>query len=86
MKTPRPLAVLTVVNVVLLVVVLVRLSPPARARGDEAVLRGRALEIVDEQGRVRASIKVQPAGQTPEGKPYAETAILRLIDPNGRPG
>jgi hypothetical protein len=48
------------------------------------VLRGHALEIVDERGRVRASIQVQPSG-TVDGKPYPETVILRLIDPNGRP-
>jgi hypothetical protein len=48
------------------------------------VLRGRALEIVDERGRVRASIKVQPGGTT-GGRPYPETVILRLIDPAGRP-
>ena len=42
------------------------------------------LEIVDDQGRVRASVKVQPGG-TANGQPYPETVILRLIDPNGRP-
>jgi hypothetical protein len=47
---------------------------------------GRALEIVDDQGRVRASIKVQPAETCkPTGKKYPETVILRLIDPDGRP-
>jgi hypothetical protein len=53
------------------------------------VLRGRALEIVDDQGRVRASITVLPAHQTvkmPDGKTgFPETVILRLIDPKGRP-
>ena len=48
------------------------------------MLRGRALEIVDDQGRVRASIKIQPGG-TANGQAYPETVILRLIDPNGRP-
>jgi hypothetical protein len=53
------------------------------------VLRGRSLEIVDDQGRVRASIKVHPADKTfkmPDGKTgYPETVMFRLIDPNGRP-
>ncbi len=49
---------------------------------DGSVLRGRALEIIDEQGRTRASIDLHPADQTGA---YPETAILRLIDRNGRP-
>ena len=48
------------------------------------MLRGRALEFVDDRGRVRASLKVQPGG-TANGQPYPETVILRLIDPDGRP-
>jgi len=84
MKVQRLLATLTVVNLVLLVFLVAGVSRP-QARGDELVLRGRALEILDERGRVRASIKIQPAGRTPDGKPYPDTAILRLIDPNGRP-
>lgn len=77
------LVALTVVNLGLLVLLLAQVRPP-EASGVAPVLRGRTLEIVDEQGRVRASIKVQPAG-THEGKPYPETVILRLIDANGRP-
>jgi hypothetical protein len=51
------------------------------------VLRGRGLEIVDQQGRVRASIQVLPAdpGGATSRVPYPETVILRLIDPYGRP-
>jgi len=50
------------------------------------VLRGRALEIVDERRAVRAGIQVLPAAVSKaDGKAYAETVILRLIDPNGRP-
>jgi hypothetical protein len=50
------------------------------------VLRGRALEIVDDQGRVRASIKLHPAETfKPTGRKYPETVMLRLIDPQGRP-
>ncbi|HEU4385862.1 MAG TPA: hypothetical protein VFR85_20425 [Anaeromyxobacteraceae bacterium] len=84
MKVHRLLAVLSVANLVLLVVLLAGVVP-AQARGDAVVLRGRGLEIVDEQGRVRASIKVHPAGRTPGGEPYPETSILRLIDAHGRP-
>jgi hypothetical protein len=52
-----------------------------------AVLRGRALEIVDARGKVRASIAVLP--EDPKviwnGKPYPETVLLRLMSPEGRP-
>jgi hypothetical protein len=46
------------------------------------------LEIVDDLGRVRASIKVQPPDPTfkmPNGRTIPDNVILRLIDPNGRP-
>jgi hypothetical protein len=83
MKVPRLVTALTVVNVLLLAFQLSRLST-AQARGDDT-LRGRALEIVDEQGRVRASIKVHPASRAPDGRALPDTVMLRLIDPNGRP-
>jgi hypothetical protein len=83
MKMPRLFVALTVLNLALLVVLLAQLRPP-EATGADAVLRGRALEIVDEQGRVRASIQLHRAG-TVDGKPYPETVMLRLIDPHGRP-
>jgi hypothetical protein len=87
MKIQRALIALTVVNLGLLVLLLAQLRS-VEADGVAPVLRGRALEIVDDQGRVRASIKVQPpdpAVTMPDGKTYPETVILRLIDRNGRP-
>jgi hypothetical protein len=78
----RLLIILTVVNLVLLVFLLAQV-PPTAGR-DASVLRGRALEITDEQGRVRASIVVHPA-EPSAATPYPETVMLRLIDPNGRP-
>jgi hypothetical protein len=77
---------LTAVNLVLLIFLLISRTEPALATSQGSVLRGRALEIVDEQGRVRASIKVQAAETfKPTGRKYPETVMLRLIDPNGRP-
>ena len=88
MKTQRFVIVFTVINLVILIFNLSHLRP-ATAEGVAPVLRGRALEIVDDQGRVRASIKLHPADQTfkmPDGKiGYPETVMFRLIDPNGRP-
>src|SRR5262249_61578090 len=74
-------------------VLLVFLLTPARlqigAQGirlwtniDGSVLRGRALEISDEQGRTRAAINLHAADAT-QSSP--DTVILRLVDPNGRP-
>jgi hypothetical protein len=84
MKLQRMLIVLTVVNLVLVVMTLSSLRPVA-AQGSSSVLRGRALEIVDDQGRVRASISVMPASRQPNGEPYPETVLLRLITERGRP-
>ena len=61
MTAHRSLIVLTVVNLAVLVFTLAGLRP-AGAQGAAPVLRGRGLEIVDDQGRVRASITVMPAG------------------------
>jgi hypothetical protein len=40
---------------------------------------------VDDEGRRRATITVQPGGTLPNGQPYPGTVMLRLIDANGRP-
>jgi hypothetical protein len=79
-----PLA-LTVVNLALLLVTLAQQARPAVAQGEALVLRGRALEIIDGSGRVRASISVLPAGKSPNGVDYQESVLLRLITERGRP-
>lgn len=88
METRRLLIVLTVVNAGLLGYQLVRPHSGVAASVDvPAVLRGRALEIVDDRGRVRASLSVLP--EDPKviwnGEPYPETVLLRLMSPEGRP-
>ena len=85
MKTPRSLIALTSVNLVILVLTFAQQLRPAFAQGELAVLRGRALEIVDSQGRVRASIDVLPSSKAPNGEDQAETVLLRLITERGRP-
>jgi hypothetical protein len=86
MKTQRFLFALTMINLGLVISVLLSQSKPALATTGAPVLRGQRLEIVDERGRVRASIKVEPATTfQPTGRKYPETVMLRLIDPNGRP-
>jgi hypothetical protein len=85
MTKDRFLAGLTAVNLALLLFTLAQQVRPASAQGADAVLRGRALEIVDDHGRVRASLGVLPAGKSPNGDAYAETVLLRLITERGRP-
>jgi len=84
MRIERLLVVLTLVNLALLACTLAR-THPAAAEGVPQVLRGRALEIVDDQGRVRASLNVLPAKTQPNGEAYAEMVLLRLITERGRP-
>src|SRR5262245_45793391 len=86
MTTRRLSIVICGVNLGLLAVLLVSQVGPALARDAAPVLRGSALEIVDDDGRVRAAIKVQPAGTVEQtGEHYPETVIIRLMDADGRP-
>ena len=57
MRTPGSLMVLTGLNAILLVVLVVQQLRPAFAESQAPVLRGSGLQIVDSQGRVRASIR-----------------------------
>lgn len=83
MKTQRFVIALTLFNLVLLTVLVVQ-NLSAETQNISPVLRGRSLEIVDEQGRVRALLAVQPPA-TVDGKAYPETVLLRLIDPTSGP-
>jgi hypothetical protein len=87
MRWQRLAVALIAINVVLVVVVLSQFRPVAAKETD--VLRGRALELVDDHGRVRAEIKVLPAEpnlRMPDGSVgYPETVQLRLIDSEGGP-
>ena len=88
MKSQRLLGLLTVLNLVLVLLALRPWSLVGSPAG-APVLRGRALEIVDDRGRVRASITVLPADpdvKMPDGTTgYPETVLLRLINSRGRP-
>jgi hypothetical protein len=89
MKTRRLLIGLTLLNVVLLAFSLVQSGTMVMAQSAAPVLRGRALEIVDDGGHVRASIAILPADpnvKMPDGTTgYPETVLLRLINSKGRP-
>jgi hypothetical protein len=92
MNHHRSLTVLTVLNLLLLTSFLLNQIRSVEA-GSPAVLRGRGLEILDAQGKVRASIQIVPPGPARradgsvvnDGKTYPETVLLRLIRPDGRP-
>ncbi len=88
MRIQRLATVLAVINFMLLLFLLAQTMRPAVAQtvgGDVApVLRGRALEIVDERGRIRAMIAVLPPTRV-DGRDYPETVLLRLTDPKSGP-
>ena len=86
MKAHGFLAAITVLNAAFAVVSI------SQAQGTSAavdVVRARMLEIVDAQGRVRASIQVHPANprvRMPDGSAQEESVVLRLINGDGKPG
>jgi hypothetical protein len=63
---------LTTVNLALLVGIMAQ-AGPTNAQTVEPILRARALELVDEQGRSRASIRIESGGE----------AVFRLMDQKG---
>jgi hypothetical protein len=93
MKIQRVLTVLTLVNLGIMIFLSLNHPRTVEAEGPATVLRGRGLEIVDAQGKVRASIQIVPAGPATkadgsvatDGKIYPEAVLFRLIRPDGRP-
>jgi hypothetical protein len=83
MKTQRLAMGLTVVNLVLLLFLLAQVNR-ASAQDIAPVLRGRALQIVDAQGRVRAEIIVHGPEKV-GSKVYPETVLFRMADPRSGP-
>ncbi len=88
MKMQRLLILLTLMNLAMLIVATFTVGGFRHAAAQDVapVLRGRGLEIVDDRGRIRASISVLPAGTSERGDRYQETVLLRLITERGRPG
>ena len=80
MKLQRLLIALSIFNLGLLVFLLAQIEVrflgfrfllrSAEVNAAGSVLRGRALEITDEEGRVRASIQLHPASVLPDGTTY----------------
>lgn len=88
MKNQRLQIVLTVVNSLILLFILLFFTTALKP-DVVPVVRGHAFELIDEQGKVRAEIKVLPAEPTfkmPDGSlGYPETVLFRLIDSKGGP-
>jgi hypothetical protein len=94
-KIQRLLIALTVFNLGLLVFLLAQIEVrflgfrfllrSVEVNSVGSVLRGRALEITDDEGRIRASIKMCPPSVLPDGTTYPETVLLRLINSQGAP-
>ena len=88
MTSQRLAVALTALNFVVLLGAMAQ-DRVAHAKSPLGVLRGRALELVDDEGRVRAEIRILPADPTvkmPDGsRGIPETVQLRLIDSKGSP-
>jgi len=85
--TQRIAVGLSVLNLVLFVMLAAQMRP-VEAQSAPGVLRGTGLEIVDGQGRARATISIlagNPAVATTDGGPLPETVVFRLIDPKYGP-
>jgi hypothetical protein len=82
MRTQKLALIVTLMNLALLAFLFAR-GHRVSAQEAATVLRGRALEIVDDRGKVRARIDIEPA-TTKDGKTYPESVVFRMTDPAGR--
>ena len=82
--TQRFFLILTAINLAILAWTIAG-PRPVVADGGAGVLRSSALEIVDDQGRIRASLGILPAGTAPDGSATEETVLFRLINAEGQP-
>lgn len=76
----------TIINLILMMVLLTKMNPATAQKEQEqpGILRGSGLEIVDKQGKLRASITFhEPVVQG--GKTYPAGVLLRLISSKGQP-
>jgi hypothetical protein len=63
MKNTHALTALSLLNLGILIFIVSHHTASVQASGSEQMVRGRALEIVDGRGRVRASISINPEWQ-----------------------
>jgi hypothetical protein len=80
-KLTRLTLLMTTVNLGLFVWLVAQTGRVAAQ--DVPILRGRGLEVLDDQGRVRASITTYGKGQ--DGGTYDDVVVFRLHDRAGKP-
>jgi hypothetical protein len=73
MRIQRIIVGLTAANLALFIGTLLQAGPTSAQAAADPVLRGRGLELVDEHGRSRASIRVESGGEV----------VFRLTDQKG---
>jgi hypothetical protein len=76
---------LTLLNLAILGIIALRGPAIAVSPTSDGILRGHGLQIVDDQGKIRASITILPAAKQADGSIYPETVLLRMITSEGRP-
>jgi hypothetical protein len=89
----RWVIILTILNMWLLAALIIQPLVAGEAGTAAPMLRAQGLDIVDAQGRIRASIHVVPAGPAryadgsiqKGAQPAPETVLFRLIRADGRP-
>src|SRR3990170_1156719 len=81
----RLLVLLTLVNLSILAFTLAERRVVEAHSHPLPLVRAQALEIVDAQGRVRASIGILPPERNGTAPGMRETVLLRLMTERGRP-
>lgn len=84
-KLQPVLVALTIANFAMLAFLFAQPRAVAAPTPDDGIIRGKGLQIVDDSGKVRASISIMPAEKLKDGSTYPETVLLRLITTDGRP-
>lgn len=76
----------TIINLLIMVVLLTNINPATAQKQQDKlqVLRGTGLEIMDKQGKTRASISFHDA-VVQNGVTYSAGVLLRLITKKGQP-
>lgn len=76
----------TIINLLLMVVLLTKINPATAQKEPDKlqVLRGTGLEIMDKQGKIRASISFHDA-VVQDNVTYPAGVLLRLITSKGQP-
>ena len=86
MKIQRIAVAITIINLILMIMLLARINPVTaqKEQNKTGIIRGTGLEIVDNTGKLRASITFHEQEKM-NGTTYPAGILLRLIDSKGQP-